>query len=148
MEVFNSICLDSKTGIINLENHTTLAHVVDVASDPTDAIADAVDATHTQHLALWMVVQIFYSYYLGPLVNLVLHRIGFGALGTLFGTWISWYYSPLGLLIRAFVLPIAYKTGLADEALGAPAVWICTVASFLWVGRRFINSGGEASTNS
>ncbi|KAK6346083.1 hypothetical protein TWF730_010416 [Orbilia blumenaviensis] len=121
---------------INPEYHTTIARVVNVAADPTDAIADAVDATNTQYLALWLVTQIFYSYYLGPLVNFFLSSIGFSPLGSLFGTWISWYYSPLGWLTRAFVLPFLNQTGLADDALKAPAAWICLVASILWAGRR------------
>ncbi|KAF3184224.1 hypothetical protein TWF751_000209 [Orbilia oligospora] len=70
---------------INLENHTTLAQAANVAANPTNAIADAVDATNAQYLALWFAIQIFYSYYLGPLVNYFLSRIGFDALGSLFG---------------------------------------------------------------
>ncbi|RVD85068.1 uncharacterized protein DFL_003399 [Arthrobotrys flagrans] len=123
---------------INLENHTTISQAASVAADPTSAIADAADATNAQYLALWLAIQIFYSYYLGPLVNLLLSSIGFGALGSLFGTWISWYYSPLGWLTRAFVLPFLNQTGLADDALKAPAAWICLVASVIWAGRRVV----------
>ncbi|KAK6511318.1 hypothetical protein TWF481_000239 [Arthrobotrys musiformis] len=132
---------------INPENHTTVcqaANILNVAADPTNAIADAVDATNAQYLALWFAVQIFYSYYLGPLVNYLLTCIGFGALGSLFGTWISWYYSPLGWLARAFVLPFLNQTGLADDALKAPAAWICLVASVLWAGRRVIGNRRDA----
>ncbi|KAF3184223.1 hypothetical protein EYR41_006749 [Orbilia oligospora] len=125
---------------INLENHTTLAQAANVAANPTNAIADAVDATNAQYLALWFAIQIFYSYYLGPLVNYFLSRIGFDALGSLFGTWISWYYSPLGWLTRAFVLPFLNQTGLADDTLKAPAAWICLVASLLWAGRRVVEN--------
>ncbi|KAK6524671.1 hypothetical protein TWF281_011573 [Arthrobotrys megalospora] len=132
--------IPSTMDAINLENHTTISRAVNVAADPTDAIADAVDATNAQHLALWMVIQIFYSYYLGPLVNYFLSYIGFGALGSLFGTWISWYYSPLGWLTRAFVLPFLNQTGLADDTIKAPAAWICLVASVLWAGRRVIGN--------
>ncbi|KAK6331829.1 hypothetical protein TWF718_002370 [Orbilia javanica] len=130
------------TNAIHPENHTTISQAANVAADPTSAIADAVDATNAQYLALWFAVQVFYSYYLGPLVHYFLGSLGFGALGSLFGTWISWYYSPLGWLTRAFVFPLLESNdiGLADGALKAPAAWICLVATVLWAGRRVVGN--------
>lgn len=53
--------------------------------DPTDPIADAIGANFWQRICIWLLFQIFQTYYFGPLIGRVIKALGFEELGSFIG---------------------------------------------------------------
>ncbi|KAF3922865.1 hypothetical protein AA313_de0204261 [Arthrobotrys entomopaga] len=124
--------------IFNLTNQFSPAHFVNVAvkNSTNPAPVDPAAANNgIEALLIWLLFQVFCTFYLGPLVNHVLTTLGFGALGTLFDIWIKFYHGAFGLILRYALVPFLYGSGLANEKEGDTATWTLIFGAVVWISR-------------
>ncbi|KAK6540249.1 hypothetical protein TWF694_009064 [Orbilia ellipsospora] len=123
--------------IFNLVNQFSPAQITNVTANPINPIPDLSAAANNafEALVVWLLFQVFCTFYLGPLVNRVLTALGFGALGTLFNIWITFYHGSFGLILRYILVPFLYGSGLVNKKDGDTATWALIFGAIVWIGR-------------